>query len=122
MRIPTNYCISYETEVETNIGKISLRELKEALEKDIYVEVKTPVGYKKVNKFFDNGKKKKCKVKLSSGEEIVCSPHHRFLVKSDEEEIKFKRLKNIDLERDYLIEENDNVSKKEIREALQKSK
>lgn len=119
LRIPTNLCIGYDTEVETNYGKITLQKVKELKEQGKEVEVKTPVGMRKVTRFFDNGLQTKCRVTLDNGNQIICSPSHKFLVKTPYG-YEFLPLFLIDIENDEIVGEEDNVDTEALREALRK--
>lgn len=98
-----DYCISPDTTIELESGeKVPLR----YLEKHVGTKIKTPSGYKRVSDFRWTGKRQKCILKLKSGKEIICSPDHKFYVQDANGEWKWKRLKDINVKTDTVVEED----------------
>lgn len=117
LRIPTNFCIDGSTEITLgDYSKVSMKVLREML-KSGKVKVKTPVGDREVENFFDCGKHVSYKVCFEGGSSLVCSGEHKFLVNSGGR-VEFKKLLDIDLENDYILDKDDIIEEKTLREAL----
>lgn len=79
--VSADYCISPESEVYVEgKGRCKFREIEG---KD--VKILTPWGYKRVYNYHYTGRKQKVKITLKSGETVVCSEDHVFLIKSGNE-------------------------------------
>lgn len=92
--VSCDFCIDPNALVELRDGsKITLRSL-EGKE----VEIKTPFGFKKASNFRYTGFKKKCRLRLKDGREVLCSPDHQFKVNRDGVElwVPFRELKKTD--------------------------
>lgn len=83
-------CIDPNTLVETKEGSVSISSLE-----NTEFEIKTPEGFKKAKNFIWTGKKQKCILTLKSGKKVICSPEHKFKVKTLEGELVWKQLKNV---------------------------
>ena len=95
--VSCDFCISPDTEVETNEGIKKLREFEGRDD----ILVKTPDGFKRAYNFRWTGKKKKCRLRLKDGREVICSPDHKFKVVRDGKEM-WLPLKDIKIS-DYVI-------------------
>ena len=98
--LSVDFCIDPNALVELEDGsKIPLKELEGREE-----NIKTPHGFYKAKNFRYTGKKKKCRLRLKSGREVICSPDHRFYVKTVDGEWVWKELKEIQ-STDYIDED-----------------
>jgi hypothetical protein len=96
-----DFCVDPKTKVELEDGK------KVPL---TYLEnnpsfIKTPEGFKIATNFRYTGVKKKCKLRLKNGREVICSPEHKFKVTTSEGMEMWKELRDI-LSSDYILEDN----------------
>ncbi len=82
-------CVHGEAELVTKQG---IKKIKDAVKGDY---VLTKDGFKKVLNVFDNGYRELVKVKTSLGFEVVCTPEHRFLVRTADGKEIWKEVKDI---------------------------
>lgn len=87
-----DYCLHPDSQVLTREGMKPLKELKDG------EEIWTPVGWRKAVNPRYTGMRKQVKIKLKSGEELICSPDHKIRVKRDGEVlwVKAGELKSTD--------------------------
>ncbi len=82
-------CVHEDTELVTKNGIKKIKNVK----KGEYVLTKN--GFKKVSNVFDNGVKNLVKIRTSLGFEVLCTPEHRFLVRTSDGEEVWKEVKDI---------------------------
>lgn len=93
-------CLDGETLIDTNKGKI---EIKDIVDSNEDINVYTHKGYKCVINKMNNGKKELYKLTSSDGESIIGTEDHRFIVFDTIDE-KYKKIKMKDLkETDKLV-------------------
>jgi len=119
LRIAANLCVSYGSTVETRHGKVTMAELARLIESGVVVEVSTPIGWRRVLRFFDAGAKALCRVEFSNGTVLECSSLHKLLTKS-QNGYTFKRVGDLVPGVDQVVEASDDVSEEEFREALRR--
>ena len=78
-----DYCISDETWIETNKGRIQMKDIP----KYDNLTVNTPEGMKRIYNFRYTGKKQKVRVELNTGEVVICSEDHKFKIIRNGKEI-----------------------------------
>ena len=98
--VSMDFCVSPETTIELEDGAVvPITTLENNPQK-----IRTPRGYELANNFHYTGKRQKCILTLKSGKRVVCSPDHKFLVKTEKGEEVWKPLKEI-LPSDSVVEQ-----------------
>jgi hypothetical protein len=90
-------CLPKGTEIVTKEGIKKIEDLKEN------DEVLTRCGFHKIGRKYYTGKKKIYKITTELGIEILASGEHKFLVRREGGIEEWKELRELDLDKDYLI-------------------
>jgi ribonucleoside-diphosphate reductase alpha chain len=90
-------CLPKGTEIVTKEGIKKIEDLKEN------DEVLTRCGFHKIGRKYYTGKKKIYKITTELGIEILASAEHKFLVRREGGIEEWKELRELDLDKDYLI-------------------
>jgi ribonucleoside-diphosphate reductase alpha chain len=90
-------CLPKGTEIVTKEG---IKKIEDLEEND---EVLTRFGFQKIGRKYYTGKKKIYKITTELGIEILASAEHKFLVRKEGGIEEWKELRELDLDKDYLI-------------------
>jgi ribonucleoside-diphosphate reductase alpha chain len=90
-------CLPRGTEIITKKGVKKIEDLEEN------DEVLTRFGFQKIGRKYYTGKKKIYKITTELGIEILASAEHKFLVRREGGIEEWKELRELDLDKDYLI-------------------
>lgn len=87
--ICTNPCVTGDTLVATDKGYVKAKDMK------VGMKIKTPKGFKAIDKVYNNGVQRIWKIKFSDGGELKCTADHKLKVVREK---KYEWIKITDLE------------------------
>lgn len=113
-------CVTYDSIVNTQEhGNVTMSHLKQMYLDQVEFKVKTPLGYKSISDFIDVGDKYLVQIELEDGRILECSEDHYFLIKDlESSSYDFKKVFEIDIDKEELITDNDVLCEYVLKDAL----